>query len=56
MTIEVKQLIIKSTVSDERPVQQDSEQLAVDMEQLKEMLMEECREMIAESLNEVRER
>mgnify|MGYP003571017733 CR=1 FL=1 len=56
MTIEVKQLIIKSTVSDEGPAQQDSEQRAVDMEQLKEALMQECREMIADSLNEVRER
>lgn len=56
MTIEVKQMIIKSTVVNGRPEQERPEQSAVDIEQLKEMVMEECKELIAESLSELQER
>lgn len=56
MTIEVKQLIIKSTVTNEPRQAQAGEPTAMDVEQLRERLMEECREMIAASLNEQRER
>jgi len=56
MTIEVKQMIIKSTVVN-GPVEQDrAEGSAVDIEKLKEMLMEECKELIADSLSELQER
>ncbi len=56
MTIEVKQMIIKSTVSNDRPESHVSEVAAVDIEKIKEMLMAECRELIAESLTDIRER
>jgi len=56
MTIEVKQLIIKSTVSNDRPELRVPEYAAVDIEKVKEMLMAECRELIAESLTDIRER
>jgi hypothetical protein len=56
MTIEVKQMIIKSTVVNRFADQDPSEGSAVDIEQLKEMVMEECKELIAESLSELQER
>lgn len=56
MTIEVKQMIIKSTIINDQSRQDDESQSLVDIEQLKEMLIEECRELIAESLAEMQER
>jgi len=56
MTIEVKQLIIKSTVINDRPELPTQELAAVDIEKIKELLMEECRELISETLSEIRER
>jgi hypothetical protein len=56
MTIEVKQLIIKSTVLNERQSQQSHERIAVDLEQIRATLLQECRELIAEQLGERRER
>ena len=56
MTIEVKQLIIKSTVMNERQPQQSSELSVVDLEKIKESLLRECRELIATQLEEMRER
>jgi len=56
MTIEVKQMIIKSTLVSGFSESNSVESPAVDIEQLKEMLMEECRELIAESLSELQER
>ncbi len=56
MTIEVKQLIIKSTVTNDRSESQRQEYAAIDIEQIKEMLMEECRELISETLSDIRER
>jgi len=56
MTIEVKQLIIKSTVTNDHPEPQANEFSAIDIEKIKEMLMEECRELISETLSETRER
>ncbi len=56
MTIEVKQLIIKSTVVNGRTEQECLKHATVDIEQLKEMVMEECKELIAKSLSELQER
>jgi len=56
MSIEIKQMVIKSTLVNNHSAQERSEQAAIDIEQLREMLMEECRELIAESLNEMQER
>jgi len=56
MTIEVKQLIIKSTVTNDRPEPQAHELAAVDIDKIKELLMEECRELISETLSEIKER
>jgi len=56
MAIEVKQMIIKSTLvhghrDDDGPKDAD-----VDIELLKEEVMEECRALIEQSLNEMQER
>ncbi len=56
MTIEVKQIIIKSTVTNTRDIEDDREVAAMDLEQFKEALLEECRELISDSLNGMRER
>ena len=56
MAIEGKQMIIKSTVINQRTDEGVQEVAAIDVEQLKEQLMEECRELIAERLNDSRER
>ena len=56
MSVEVKQLIIKSTVVTGSAEQQRPETAAVDIEQLKEIVMEECKEFIIDSLNDMQER
>jgi hypothetical protein len=56
MTIEVKQLIIKSTVTNGRSEEQRQENSSVDLERFREMLLEECRELITTTLNNIRER
>lgn len=56
MTIEVKQLIIKSTVQDDRRVDEQRVHNSVDLEKIRESILEECRELIAEQLGEMRER
>ncbi|MGD8931706.1 MAG: DUF5908 family protein [Chromatiales bacterium] len=56
MTIEVKQLIIKSTVTNSRPIEERPAVSAIDLEQFREILLEECRELIATALNNMRER
>jgi len=56
MTIEVKQMIIKSTVVNGPVEELRPEDSAVDIEKLKEMVMEECKELIAQSLSELQER
>ncbi len=56
MSIEVKQMIIKSTVLNDRDIDEQRTYSNIDIEQLKEMLMAECRELIAESLSRTRER
>jgi hypothetical protein len=55
MSIEVKQLIVKSTlVSDARD--DDRRDSAIDVERLKQQVIDECRELIEQSLEELQER
>jgi len=56
MSIEIKQMIIKSTLISEQKEHQYSELTNVDIEALKDKVMEECRELIGHSLNEIQER
>lgn len=56
MAIEVKQMIIKSTLVTGRKESDRPEIIDVDIAALKEEVMEECRELIEESLNEMQER
>lgn len=56
MTIEVKQLIIKSTVLNDRSLDERREHNSVDVEKIRAAILEECRELIAEQLGEMRER
>lgn len=57
MTIEVKQLVIKSSVSDadEGSAQSGSES-TIDLEALKKELLAECKQIVAETLSNARER
>lgn len=56
MSIEVKQLIIKSTIVSERKPQQRTELARRDLEALKQEVIEQCRELVEQSLEEMRER
>ena len=56
MTIEVKQIIIKSTVTNTHPNLEDSQVPVIEIENLKEMLLEQCREIITDKLDRMRER
>lgn len=56
MPIEVKQLIIKSTVTDEQGDRDDPGLAAAEFEALKQQLLEECKELIEQSLEKSRER
>ena len=57
MTVEVKQLIIKSTMISGPAEQEDTDgKKIVDIEQLKEIVRDECRDLIAESVSEWQER
>lgn len=58
MAIEVKQLIIKSTlVSEHRERERDRRELAnADLKLLKKELIEECRRLVEQSLEEKQER
>ena len=56
MSIEVKQLIVKSTIVSERRPQQQAEIAQRDLESLKQEVIEQCRELVEQSLDEMRER
>jgi len=59
MAIEVKQMIIKSTLvsgQNQHRQQEDAELASLDLDLLKEEVMEECRELIEQSLSELQER
>ena len=56
MAIEVNRMIIKSTLVSERKEQEQPGLASADIESLKQEVMEECRELIEQSLNELQER
>ena len=56
MAIEIKQMIIKSTLVHGRKDADRPDNAGVDIELLKQELMEECRELIEQSLSELQER
>ena len=56
MAIEVKQMIIKSTIVSGRKEQDNRGLASADIELLREEVMAECRELIEQSLNELQER
>ncbi len=57
MTIEVKQLVIKSSVSDaEEGSSQSGSETSIDLEALKKELLAECKQIVAETLSNARER
>ena len=55
MSIEVKQLIVKSTLVDDRR-EAEAIEPAVDIEALKQQLLDECRELIEQSIESRQER
>jgi len=54
--IEVTQLIIKSTLVDEHPEREVPGPDIADIESFKQQIMEECKELIEQSLQKSRER
>lgn len=57
MAVEIRQLVVKSNlVSGERDRPDESKPPAVNVEQLRQTLLAECRELIAEALSSKRER
>jgi hypothetical protein len=58
MAIEVRQLIIKSTlISENREPDRDRKELAsADLKALKRELVEECRQVVEQSLEQLQER
>ncbi len=56
MTIEVKQMLIKSTVLQDRSKDKCSSEPDYDLEEMKSEIMEECRQLFVELLREEQER
>jgi hypothetical protein len=56
MSIEIRQMTIKSTLVSGRKEQESAGVASADLELLKEEVMEACRELIEQSLNELQER
>lgn len=56
MTIEVKQLIIKSSVSEGDSTSRRSDDMEFDLEAFKKELLAECKQIVSESLASARER
>tara|TARA_B100001996_G_scaffold196394_1_gene150466 strand:- start:256 stop:426 length:171 start_codon:yes stop_codon:yes gene_type:complete len=56
MTIEVKQLVIKSRVADGEDIYEKHSTLDVDLKSFKKELLAECKQIISESLQSGRER
>lgn len=56
MTIEVKQLVIKSSVNDTEAREKPNAQGHVDLDAFKKELLAECKQVVIESLNNARER
>lgn len=56
MSIEIRQMTIKSTLVSEAEETNQWGPEAVDLESLKQSVIEECRELIEKSLDELQER
>ena len=56
MTIEVKQLVIKSSVNDSDASSQISNNSTMDLAAFKKELLAECKQIVSESLSNARER
>ena len=56
MSVEIKQLIIKSTIVDSDFVERAYNNSAIDVSELKEVIMEVCNEMIANKIRDIQER
>ncbi|MFN3239062.1 MAG: DUF5908 family protein [Pseudomonadales bacterium] len=56
MTIEVKQLVIKSSVNGDEDTPRQSVESSVDLASFKKELLAECREIVSESLSSLRDR
>jgi len=56
MTIEVRQLVIKSSVQSESVVSTNDQQLVESIAALKDELIAECREMVSECVRDSAER
>ena len=56
MAIEVKQLIIKTTLVGKREERERAEIARADLDLLKQELVEACKEMVEQSLEEIQER
>jgi hypothetical protein len=56
MTIEVKQLVIKSSVNGGDCDSQPSSESTINLEAFKKELLAECKQIVSESLSNVRER
>jgi hypothetical protein len=56
MAIEIRHLTIKSTIVDDRRHSQVNEQSELDIEDIKEQLLAECKQLIAENMRSGRER
>jgi hypothetical protein len=56
MTIEVKQLVIKSSVNDGESNSRHKSESAIDLEAFRRELLAECKQIVSESLSNVRER
>lgn len=54
--IEVKQMVVKSTVLQERGTKEDRNGQNPDLEEIKEYILSECRHLFIELLRENRER
>lgn len=56
MAIEIKQLVIKSTLIGERKEREQVGVAKADLDRLKQELMDACREMVERNLEETQER
>lgn len=56
MTIEVKQLVIKSSVNDSSGGVHKEVESNIDLEEFKKELLAECRQIVSDSMRNVRER
>jgi len=56
MSIEIKQMIIKSTIVSDKHDAPQKALAEVDLEALKKRVLKECRDLIEQSLNEQQER